>query len=84
MKFFMSIAVCSFLDLTCMPMIQYPVPYDSWNDCMQAAYKESMVIMSEINPDVVERNRLATKFTCTEAHGAKGLSIPPYMVYNLL
>ena len=51
-------------------MVQYPNPYNSWNDCMQAAYKESMIIISEINPDVVERNRLATKFTCTAAHGA--------------
>ena len=70
MKFFMSIAVCSFLDATCMPMIQYPTVFDSWNACMQEAYKESMIIISEINPDVVERNRLATKFTCTPSHGA--------------
>ncbi len=70
MKFFMSIAVCSFLDLTCMPMVQYPYHYNSWNDCMQAAYKESIILMSELDQDMVERNRLATKFTCTQAHGA--------------
>jgi hypothetical protein len=70
MKFFMSIAVCSFLDLTCMPMVQYPNHYNSWNDCMQAAYKESMIIMGELNQDMVEANRLATKFTCVQAHGA--------------
>jgi len=70
MKFFMSIAVCSFLDLTCMPMVQYPNHYNSWNDCMQAAYKESIILMSELDQDMVERNRLATKFTCTQAHGA--------------
>jgi hypothetical protein len=67
MKFLMSIAVCSFLDLTCMPMIQYPVIFDSWNSCMQAAYKESISVLNAIDPDVVERNRLATKFTCTQA-----------------
>jgi hypothetical protein len=70
MKFFMSIAVCSFLDATCMPYIQYPTAFDSWNTCMNNAYRESMQIISEINPDVVERNRLATKFTCEQAHGA--------------
>ena len=70
MKFFMSIAVCSFLDLTCMPMVQYPNFYNSWNDCMQAAYKESIILMSELDQDMVERNRLATKFTCVQAHGA--------------
>ena len=70
MKFFMSIAVCSFLDMTCLPYVQYPVPHDSWHSCMNAAYKESIEIMSEIDPDVVERNRLATKFTCEQAHGA--------------
>ena len=70
MKFFMLIAVCSFLDATCMPYIQYPTAFDSWNTCMNNAYRESMQIISEINPDVVERNRLATKFTCEQAHGA--------------
>jgi len=53
-----------------MPMVQYPNPYNSWNDCMQAAYKESMIIMNELNQDMVESNRLATKFTCVQAHGA--------------
>ena len=70
MKFFMSIAVCSFLDLTCMPMVQYPVAFDSWSTCMHAAYNESIVLMNELDPHMVERNRLATKFTCVQAHGA--------------
>ena len=70
MKFFMSIAVCSFLDFSCMPYVQYPIAYESWNTCMNAAYKESIEIMNTLNQDLVERNRLATKFTCTEAHGA--------------
>lgn len=70
MKFFMSIAVCSFLDMTCMPYIEYPVAYNSWNTCMNAAYHESINLMNNLNQDMVEKNRLATKFTCTEAHGA--------------
>ena len=70
MKFFMSIAVCSFLDFTCMPWVQYPTAFNSWNDCMNYAYKESMEIISEIDPNVVEKNRLATKFTCEQAYGA--------------
>jgi len=53
-----------------MPYVQYPTPFDSWNTCMNYAYKESMQIISEIDPGVVERNRLATKFTCEQAHGA--------------
>tara|TARA_Y100000816_G_scaffold277316_1_gene247358 strand:+ start:653 stop:814 length:162 start_codon:yes stop_codon:yes gene_type:complete len=53
-----------------MPFVQYPVHYESWNTCMNAAYEESIKIMSALDQDVVERNRLATKFTCTEAHGA--------------
>ena len=64
MKFFMSIAVCSFLDFSCMPYVQYPIAYESWNTCMNAAYEESIKIMSALDQDVVERNRLATKFTC--------------------
>ena len=70
MKFFMSIAVCSFLDGTCMPYLQYPQSFDSRNTCMNFAYKESIEIMNELNQDMVERNRLATKFTCEQAHGA--------------
>jgi len=70
MKFFMSIAVCSFLDFTCMPWVQYPTAFNSWNDCMYNAYKESVIVLNSIDPIVVEKNRLATKFTCEQAHGA--------------
>ena len=64
MKFLMSIAVCSFLDLTCTPAIKYPIEFNSWNDCMYAAYEESIKLTKNLNQDMVEKNRLATRFTC--------------------
>ena len=70
MKFFLTIAVCSFLDTTCTPPITYPNQFNSWNDCMYNAYKESVIVLNSIDPIVVEKNRLATKFTCEQAHGA--------------
>ena len=71
MKFFLTIAVCSFLDTTCTPPITYPNQFNSWNDCMYYAYKESGVILKHLNQDMVEKNKLATKFTCEEVklHG---------------
>tara|TARA_B100000214_G_scaffold224940_1_gene163698 strand:+ start:219 stop:362 length:144 start_codon:yes stop_codon:yes gene_type:complete len=38
---------------------------------MYYAYKESGVILKNLNQDMVEKNKLATKFTCEEVklHG---------------
>ena len=70
MKFLMSIAVCSFVEMTCTPWVHYPKSFDSWNLCMREAYKESLIIIEKIDVDVIEKNRLATKFACSPLNGA--------------
>tara|TARA_R100000149_G_C5786836_1_gene80235 strand:- start:312 stop:464 length:153 start_codon:yes stop_codon:yes gene_type:complete len=44
--------------------MKYPVTFDTWNQCMFAAYEESVDLMKNLDQDLVEKNRLATRFIC--------------------
>ena len=69
MKFILTMYVCSFLHQDCAPGVVYPTQFDSWYDCMIKAHEESVNLLINIPPDMVEANRLATKYTCTPALG---------------
>jgi trans-aconitate methyltransferase len=69
MKFILTIYVCSFLDFTCSPGVQYPVVLDNWHKCVIKAFDESKDLIIKIPPDVVEKHRLATKYTCEPVMG---------------
>jgi|TARA_R100001086_G_scaffold232187_1_gene153299 hypothetical protein len=56
--------VCSFLDFTCAPPVEYPKKFNNWYECMLKAHEESVNLLIELPQDVVEKNRLATKYTC--------------------
>jgi len=56
--------VCSFLDFTCSPPVEYPKNFNNWYDCMLKAHDESVELLMNVPQDVVEKNRLATKYTC--------------------
>jgi hypothetical protein len=64
LKFILTIYVCSFLDFTCAPAVQYPKQFNNWYNCMLKAHEESVNLLVNLPQDVVERNRLATKYTC--------------------
>ncbi len=56
--------MCSFLDFTCAPPVEYPKKFNNWYECMLKAHEESVNLLIELPQDVVEKNRLATKYTC--------------------
>ncbi len=64
MKFILTLYVCSFLDFTCSPPVKYPKTFDNWQSCLIQALDESKQLVEAIPQDVVEKNRLATKYTC--------------------
>jgi len=64
MKYILTIYVCSFLEFTCSPGVQYPVVFDNWHKCVIKAFDESKDLIITVPQDVVENNRLATKYTC--------------------
>ena len=70
MKFILTIYVCSFLDFTCSPGVTYPIHFNSFYECTLKAHSESVELLSNVPQDVVERNRLATKYTCQAIDGA--------------
>ena len=69
MKFILTIYICSFVDFTCAPGVIYPDTLNSWAECTVKAFDESKGLITSIPQDVVESNRLATKYTCTPAVG---------------
>ena len=64
MKFVLTLYVCSFLDFTCSPPVEYPKTFDNWHDCVIMALDESKQLIEAVPQDVVNKNRLATKYTC--------------------
>ena len=70
MKFLLTIYVCSFINFSCSPPVEYPVLFDNWYDCMIKAHDKSVELLMNVPQDVVEQNRLATKYTCQVYEGA--------------
>tara|TARA_R100000664_G_C2660122_1_gene76719 strand:+ start:110 stop:322 length:213 start_codon:yes stop_codon:yes gene_type:complete len=64
LKFILTLYVCSYLDLTCSPPVEYPKIFNSWEACVIEALDESKQLIKEVPLDVVNKNRLATKYTC--------------------
>ena len=62
--------MCSFLQFDCSPGVVYPEHFNSWYECTLKAHEESVSLLMEVPQHIVEKNRLATKYTCTPAVGA--------------
>ena len=66
-KFTLIIWVCSFLGQNmCMAPVESPTLYNSWYECSRAAHQESIKIYSKLGYKVVNKGKLATRYTCTE------------------
>jgi len=63
-KFILVITVCSFLDSSCMPPMEVPIPYNSWADCVDSALLKSQEVLKKWPRKDIEKHRLATKFMC--------------------
>ena len=69
MKFILTIYVCLFIDFTCATGVDYKLQYTTWKECVQAAHRESYIILDSLPERMVEANRLATKYTCQQLIG---------------
>jgi len=70
MKFILTMYVCSFLHQDCAPGVVYPMHFNSWHECTMQAHVESTQLLLSIPQDIVEQNRIATKYTCEQLSGA--------------
>ena len=66
MKFILVIFLCSFVDNQCLPPVEIKPPYNSWKECTIAAYELSRELILAQEEKFVNKNKLSTKFTCTE------------------
>ena len=64
MKFLMIIKVCSALYGECMPDFQYKVVFNNWYDCAQNGLVETKSLMTDIGPEVVNRDKITVSFVC--------------------
>ena len=64
MKFVLAISLCSFVNNTCLSPVEVKVTYNSWKECSVAAYEISKSMIISQKSDYVNKNKLATKFTC--------------------
>ena len=69
MKFVLTIYVFSFLQFDCSPPVTNPTHFNSWYEYTLKAHEESVDLLKKVQQDIVEENRLATKYTCTQAMG---------------
>jgi hypothetical protein len=66
MKFILTIWICSFINNVCTPPINDNIHYNSWNECVDAAYDYSINLLKDQNVEDVNKLKLATKFICKE------------------
>ena len=66
-KYIMMIKVCSAIYWDCMPEFRHPVVYNDWYSCAQAGLKETKVLMTEVGPEVVNRDKITVSFVCKES-----------------
>ena len=66
MKFILVISLCSFINNTCLTPAEVRVPYSSWKECTLAAFELSKEIITAQKGNLVNNNKLATKFICNE------------------
>lgn len=69
MKFALTIYICSFIDFTCTTGFNVQLQFSTWKECVQAAHKESQILINALPERMVEANRLATKYTCKQLLG---------------
>jgi|TARA_B110000240_G_scaffold195146_1_gene244126 hypothetical protein len=67
MKFILVISLCSFLNNQCLPPAEVKGEYNSWKDCTIAALEISKEIIKAQEDNLVNDNKLATKFMCNES-----------------
>ena len=66
-KYIMMIKVCSALHGDCMPEFRHPVVYNDWYNCALAGLKETKDLMTEVGPEVVNRDKITVSFVCKES-----------------
>ena len=73
------IKVCSALYGECMPEFQHKVVFDNWYDCAQYGLTETKSLMTEIGPEVVNRDKITVSFVCeprtTTWHGVNNVAV---------
>ena len=66
-KYIMMIKVCSALHGDCMPEFRHPVVYNDWYNCALAGLRETKDLMTEVGPEVVNRDKITVSFVCKES-----------------
>jgi hypothetical protein len=69
-KYIMMIKICSALYGECMPQYQHKVVFKDWYHCAQSGLSETALLMREIGPEVINRDKIAVTFICKEVSGA--------------
>ena len=67
-KYIMMIKVCSALHGDCMPEFRHPVVYNDWYGCAQAGLRETKDLMTEVGPEVVNRDKITVSFVCKQTN----------------
>ena len=61
-KYIMMIKICSALYGECMPEFKHKIVFDNWYDCAQYGLTETKSLMTEIGPEVVNRDKVTVSF----------------------
>ena len=67
-KYIMMIKICSAVYGDCMPEFQHKVVFDNWYDCAQYGLTETKSLMTDIGPEVVNRDLITVSFVCKQTN----------------
>ena len=66
-KYIMMIKVGAAIHGDCMPEFRHPVVYNDWYSCARAGLTEVKDLMTEVGPEVVNRDKITVSFVCKES-----------------
>ena len=66
MNYILSLIICSGINNTCLPPINYTIIYESTYKCLIDGYKNSIKIIESIGEEEVNKHDLYAKFVCIE------------------
>jgi len=67
MKYLLIIKMCSLVHLNCLPPMVVGT-YPTYYECATAGFTEGQRILSRMDKELVNKNRLVLSFSCKEQH----------------
>ena len=64
MKFILTLKICSALFMNCQAPLEHTIKFNSWMECANAGYLNSVQINNKLGSQFVNTNKVIINFSC--------------------